>query len=254
MNKKQKVIDALYKACKKRRDPIFSNDEVKSVCQEIGFSNPFDATKFDNSSLLPESLLADDVYVEHVGEGWHRFVPGIESGFHTFEEIGEAEKHPWKYRPSLLNEHDKSESNILSVGFNQRILHDFLYEDIVANPKLYMSRRTTFTGSYKIRGDKVCVNRLQMEIDMVLENRGEITIVEGKNNFPKDFAVYQLFHPHLYYNTLKDEQAVGIADIQCCYLLRRERVLRLYLYRFHGVEKTSLELIKKAEYTLRFRA
>ncbi|MCW3134124.1 MAG: hypothetical protein N2V78_07355 [Methanophagales archaeon] len=41
-----------------------------------------------------------------------------------------------------LNEFDTSESNILSVASNQRIIHDFLYEDIVASPKVYSARRT----------------------------------------------------------------------------------------------------------------
>ena len=44
-----------------------------------------------------------------------------------------------------------------------------------------------------------------MEIDMVLEKDGEITILEGKNGFPRDFAVYQLFHPHLYYRELESK-------------------------------------------------
>lgn len=253
MSKKQQVIELLYAGCMARGEFTFSNDEVKEACREVGFGNPFDATKFDNSALLPASLRADDVYVEHLGRGRHRFVEGIDSGFHSFEEIEEKEKDPWKYRPSLLNEYDTSESNILSVGFNQRVLHDFLYEDIVASPRLYMSRRTTITGSYTIRGQPVAVERLQMEIDMVLENCGEVTVVEGKNDFPADFAVYQLFNPHLYYHFLGRDEELDVKRIQCCYLLRKERMLRLYLYRFRGVEKTSIELLKKAQYTLRSR-
>ena len=253
MNKKQKVIDALYAMCKARGNLLFNNEEVKDICQRFNLVNQFDATKFDYSDLLPDSLREDDVYVEHLGKGLHQFVQGIESGFHVFEQIDNSEIVFWPYRQSLLNEQDTSESNILSVGFNQRILHDFLYEDIVASPKLYMSRRTSFGGSYTFRGNVVTVSRLQMEIDMVLENNGEVTIVEGKNKFPRDFAVYQLFHPHLYYDDLKRTNALAVADIQCCYLLRKERMLRLYLYRFRGVEKTSIELLKKAQYTLRSR-
>ena len=254
MSRKQNVISLLWQRCQARGDAVFDNNEVKQVCHQLGFSNPFDATKFDNSALLPPEFRAGaGRYVVHLGKGKHRFVPGLTTGYHNFERIEPGEKRRWPYRRSLLNEFDTSESNILSVGYNQRILHDFLYGDIVANPMIYMSRRTSFTGAYTLSGQPIAVNRLQMEIDMVLERDGDLVILEGKNRFPPNFAVYQLFHPHLYYTDLKEQKALGLGKIQCCYILRNRRTLRMYLYRFHGREKASIELLKKAEYELHSR-
>jgi heme oxygenase len=59
-------------------------------------------------------------------------------GYHCFEPIGATETFDWKYRQSILNELDASESNILSVASNQRIIHDFL-----------QLRQNSHTGQFK---------------------------------------------------------------------------------------------------------
>lgn len=45
-----------------------------------------------------------------------------------------------------------------------------------------------------------------MEIDLTMELHGVVTIFEGKNGFPENFAVYQLFHPFKYFSLLKEEK------------------------------------------------
>ena len=150
MGNKQDVITELYKRCKKKKDFIFDNTLVKQVCKKYGFGNPFDVTKLDNTSKFPKILLREDYFILHLGRGRHKFVKGISNGYHSFEEIGGDNIFDWKYQKSILNEFDTSESNILSVASNQRIIHDFLYEDIVANPKLYNARRTKTNLSYYV--------------------------------------------------------------------------------------------------------
>ncbi len=255
MGKKQDVLGRLFRICQARGDLVFDNDLVKEVCQEIGFKNPFDATKVDRTDLYPDVMQQGGGYfVIHLGEGRHQFVPNQALAYHQFEVIEPHESVAWRYRQSLLNEYDTSESNIISVGLNQRILHDFLYDDIVANPKWYGSRRTKFTGRYTIASQGIHVRKLQMEIDAVLELDNVVTIVEGKNGFPEDFAVYQLFHPYLYFEDIRQRGKLLIEGIQCCYLQRLRdatgSTLRLYLYRFHDSELSSIELIRKREYVL----
>ncbi|HJH27063.1 MAG TPA: hypothetical protein C5S37_09925 [Methanophagales archaeon] len=142
MGTKQEVIAELFKRCQKKKDFVFDNVLVKQVCKEYGFGNPFDATKLDDTSKFPQILLDEDYFILHLGRGRHKFVKGINNGFHSFEDINEDNIFDWKYRKSILNEFDTSESNILSVAGNQRIIHDFLYEAIVASPKVYNARRT----------------------------------------------------------------------------------------------------------------
>lgn len=255
MGTKQDVITEIFKGCKKGKDFVFDNTLVKKVCKKHGFGNPFDITKIDDTSRFPQILLDEDCFILHLGEGRHKFVEGIERGFHVFEKVDGKKIFDWKYRKSILNELDTSESNILSVANNQRIIHDFLYEDIVASPKVYNARRTKMNLSYQVGKEKIMAQNLQMEIDLTMELGGAITTFEGKNGFPENFAIYQIFHPFKYYSMLKKEKKLDVKQITCCYVLRkRERgisVLRLYNYTFEDENNmTSIKLLKNAQYNL----
>ena len=249
MSKKQQVIARLYEICRERDNPVFNNSEVRRVCEAVGFGNQYDATKLDNSSKLPIALAEDDVFIVHLGQGQHRFVSGIKVGYHRFEPIPEEMHCRWPYRRSILNNINASESNILSVGYNQRIIHDFLYEDITASPKMYGSNQTKVSLCYHIGADSITASQVQVEIDFTLEYLGAITAFEAKNGEPEDFNVFQLFNPYHYYCGATQGQPV--TAINCCYLLRQDDRLRLYLYSFTDPQNPgSIRLERNAEYTL----
>jgi hypothetical protein len=253
--KKQQVIGELFRICNERGDYVFDNNLVKKVCQDISFGNPFDATKVDNSALLPEEVREADYFIIHLGKGEHAFVKGVSIGYHKFEEISDDNRNDWKYRKSVLNEADTSESNILALATNQRIVHDFLYEDIVAAPKVYYPRRTKTSFTFIVGGREYSANRLQMEIDLTFEYLGTVTILEAKNGFPEDFAVYQLYNPFRYFYEMKDCGKLDIGGIDCCYVLRDViddvSIVRLYSYTFSDYsDMGSIKLKKSAEYRL----
>jgi len=255
MGTKQDVITEIFKLCRKKGDFVFNNTLVKKICKKHGFGNPFDITKLDDTSKFPQILLDDDYFILHLGEGRHKFIKGIKKGFHIFEKVDKKKIFDWRYRKSILNEFDTSESNILSVANNQRIIHDFLYEDIVTSPKVYGARRTKMNLSYRVGKEKIIAQNLQMEIDLTMELRGVITIFEGKNGFPENFAVYQLFHPFKYYSKLKKEKKLNVKQITCCYILRKKErgssILRLYNYAFKDENNmSSIKLLKNAQYIL----
>lgn len=255
MGTKQDVVAEFFRLCKKKGNFVFDNELVKKVCKKFSFGNPFDATKLDDTSKFPQILIDEDYFILHLGKGKHKFVKNISHGFHIFEEIAEDKIFDWKYRKSILNEFDISESNILSVAGNQRIIHDFLYEDIVASPKVYGARRTKMDMSYFVGKERIDAFNLQMEIDLTMELHGMVTIFEGKNGFPKDFAIYQLFHPFKYYSMLKNEKKLEIEMITCCYVLRKinkgSSILRLYNYTFvNEDDMSSIKLLKNAQYNL----
>jgi len=255
MGIKQEVVAEIFELCKKRKDFTFDNTLVKRVCKKHNFGNPFDVTKLDDTSRFPKILLSEDYFILHLGKGRHRFVKGIRNGFHHFERISKSKIYQWKYRKSILNEFDTSESNILSVAANQRIIHDFLYEDIVAAPKVYNARRTKSSISYKVGRQSIVAEGIQMEIDLTMELQGVVTIFEGKNGFPENFAVYQLFHPFKYYSVLRAEKRLNVAQITCCYILRKRKrsgsSLRLYNYTFRDANNMgSIKLLKSAQYDL----
>ena len=255
VSNKEKGLIQLFEECKSTGNFVFDNELVKTICKKYSFGNPFDMSKIDNSEKIPNKIRTENYFLIHLGGGYHKFVKGVKTVFHEFEEINENNIVEWKYRKSVLNEADTSESNILSVVANQRIIHDFLYEDIVASPKIYFPRRTKMDMEYQLDKEKVIAHGLQMEIDLTMEYQKTVTVIEGKNNFPKDFAVYQLFSPNYYYNILKEEEGYEIDDVQCCYVLKKRlkdyTAIRLYLYEFENWRQfSSIKLVKNAQYNL----
>lgn len=254
LSRKKLVLRDIFAHCTKSGKFTFDNDLVKAISATHKFANPFDATKNDNLSVLPDEVSKAGYCILHLGNGLHRFVKAINQCFHEFETITDDEIL-WEYRSSILNETDTSESNILSVGFNQKITHDFLYGKSDATPKMYGARRTRITANYKVGTAKIEVTKLQVEVDMTTEYKGTVTVFEGKNKFHTNFAVYQIFHPVIYYHQLNKAKKVGINKVNCCYLLRDVQggnsVLRLYLYSFTDINDiASIKLEKCKQYRL----
>jgi hypothetical protein len=110
--------------------------------------------------------------------------------------------------------------------------------------------------SYTLGTEQINTHNLQMEIDLTMELNGIIAIFEGKNGFPEDFAVYQIFHPFKYYSNLKNINSLPVEKIISCYILRKKdtdgnSVLRLYNYTFEDENRMdSIKLLKKAQYNL----
>ena len=253
--KKQKVITEIFKICVKKNDFVFHNELVKKVSKKHNFGNPFDATKLDNLAKFPDILIKNDYFIIHQGKGYHKFVKGIEKAFHKFEVIPPKNIMNRKYKRSILNEYDTSESNMLSVGSNLKIFHHFLYGNIEAAPKIYFPRRTKTSFEYYFDDEKIVMENIQMEIDLTMEYNGIVTIFEGKNGLPENFAIYQLFHPFKYFSDIKKENKLPIRYITACYVLRfRENnnsVLRLYNYTFEDENNIcSIKLLKNAQYNL----
>lgn len=263
MNKKHKVIESLYRKCKKQNNFVFHNNEIKKVCIKIGFGNPFDVTKIDNKNKLPLLLIKNNVAIIHLGSGYHKFVQGIDNFYHNFEKIGVV--IDWQYKKSLLNQFNSSESNILSVANNQRILHDFLFKqdrdflhnDIAKRSKTYFPHRTKTSFEYNIDDIKISLQNIQIEIDLTIEFDGIISIFEGKNGTSNSFSIYQLYHPFLYYyNANKTGLLNGkVKEIYSVYVVRDKvnnfDILKLWSYTFaNPLDITSIKFIKSIAYKL----
>ena len=263
-SKKSQVIEEIFKICVKRKNFEFHNDLVKDVSKKFGFGNPFDATKLDNKSKLPEILHKNDYAIIHLGNGKHKFIKGINKVYHEFEPI--QEQIDWKYKKSLLNMYNTSESNVLSVANNQRILHHFLFGkdtelddvDILKRPKTYFPHRTKTTFEYYFgKNTKMELINIQIEVDLTIEFQGTIGVFEGKNGKQDSFNIYQIFHPFLYYhNANKEKDLRGkIKNIICVYVVRekgkKHDTLKLWAYTFiNPLDITTIKLIKSAEYKL----
>lgn len=254
-NKKQKVITEIFKMCESNNNFVFHNDLVKKVSKKHNFGNHFDATKLDTLDKFPNILIKKDYFIIHQGNGYHKFVKGIKSAFHEFEIISSKDIVTKEYKRSILNEYDTSESNMLSVGTNLKIFHNFLYGSEETTPKTYFPRRTKTSFEYYFDKERMVMENIQMEIDLTMEYDGIVTVFEGKNGLPENFAIYQLFHPFKYFSNIKKENKLPISQITACYVLRyRENNysrLRLYNYTFENENNIcSIKLLKNIQYNL----
>jgi hypothetical protein len=262
-SKKSIVIEQLFKICKQRKNFVFNNDLVKDVCKQIGFGNPFDVTKLDNKAKLPEILLKNDYAIIHIGSGKHEFIKGIDKVYHNFEPI--QKEIDWEYKKSLLNQYNTSESNILSVANNQRILHHFIFGkdtefydvDILKRPKTYFPHRTKTSFEYSFGEIKMELKNIQIEIDLTIEFQGNIGVFEGKNGKPDSFSIYQIYHPFLYYYNANEQNELKgkIKDIYSVYVVREKGsendTIKLWAYTFEKpLDITSIKFIKSASYKL----
>ena len=210
---------------------------------------------------MPDNIVKQNYFIAHLGGGKHKFIKGISKIYHSFEEIDDKEIVEWQYRPSILNDFSISESGILSLVNNHRIIHDFLYQDYVGIvPKMYNSeRKRGISFDYFIDKEKLSFKNLQIEIDMTLEYDGYITVCEGKNASSKwlqIFNIYQIYNPFRYYYDLKQNNKLNIRKLTACYLVRRKNkensIVRLYNYTFaNPLDIASVKLIKKREYHLK---
>ncbi|MFH1140970.1 MAG: hypothetical protein V1724_04745 [Chloroflexota bacterium] len=254
-SKKQAALEKVFQATLARGGPlVFDNKLVKQLTGE-DFSNQFDVTKQDTSEKLPTLLRNQDFFVVHLGGGKHQFVKGIKLGYHELEPISDSETIPWKYRKSILNEMDSSEANILSLISNQRIVHDFLYEDIIASAKVYLRKRKKSSFSYAVGQQTIEATTVQVETALTFEYLGHVTICEAKNGMPKDFAVYQLFHPIRYYLNLQRQHRLAITKISGMFVNRHvansQTLVELRLYEFTNPDDIgSINLVKKSRYRL----
>lgn len=253
-NKKHAVLLDLYEHCKGQDNFVFHNDLVKDFAKKHKFGNPFDTTKLDSSDKLPQLFKEQDICLLHLGSGNHKFIKGINKLYHTFEPI--QERTEWTYKKSLLNEYNDSESNILSVANNQRILHDFVFGrdlefenlPIQKRPKTYFPHRTKTTLRYSFENEQIIALNQQIEIDLTLEFNAVVAVFEAKNGTLKDFNIYQIYHPFLYYYNSN----LPLQNIICCYLLRNENSLKFFAYTFEKpLQLDSIKFLKSKEYILR---
>ena len=264
MSKKDEVLTTIFKICQEKNDYVFDNELAKDISKKVGFGNPFDATKLDNKSELPDILLENDYAIIHLGSGRHKFIKGTHRVYHDFEPI--TMNIDWHYQKSLLNEYNSSESNILSVANNQRILHHFLFGqdtefndiDIAKRPKTYFPHRTKTSFEYYFGQDMLLkLDSIQIEIDLTIEFQGKIGVFEGKNGKPDNFAVYQIYHPFLYYFHANESLEIKgkIKEIYGVYVVKTVEKgithLKLWAYTFSNpLDITSINFVKSACYKL----
>ena len=265
---KKATLASIYAHLVSRKDKslTFTNALVKDITGNR-LSNQFDVTKLDTSERIPAELQERDLFVVHLGGGKHRFVKGIRYGYHNFESVSVNRIFPWKYRPSIMDGTDESEAGVLSLAFNQQIIQDFLYGDRTVSLRIHIPRRTRAKAlnsfRYKINGEPVEVQNLQMEVDFIVEKNGELAIAEAKYSpkvgfFPKDFAVAQVYLPYRRLLSLREKKNWK-TEARCMFIVQYQpnegqEAIRIYEYSFTDPDDmASITMVSNAEYRLEVR-
>ncbi|HEV2139170.1 MAG TPA: hypothetical protein VGR53_10040 [Nitrososphaerales archaeon] len=238
----------------------FDNTLVKEVTGSR-LSNQFDVTKIDTSAKIPEDLRKEDLFIIHLGGGNHRFVKGIEHGYHGFESVQQERIFEWEYVPSILDRTDESEAGVLSLAFNQQIIQHFLFKDRTVSLRIHLPRRTRDHFKYKIAGAPVEVSNLQIETDFIVERNGDLAVGEAKYStktsfFPRDFAVAQVYLPYRRLLNLEGKMKSSL-KVRCMFIVQYQpepklEAIRIYEYGFTDSEDmASIKMMKNAEYRLK---
>jgi hypothetical protein len=258
---KKRTLMMVYTHCEQTGNMRFNNALVKRLTGEE-FSNQFDATKIDTSAVLPAELKEKDLFIVHLGGGWHQFVRGIRHGYHELEDVAPENIRDWPYVPGILDRTDGSEAGVLSLAFNQQILQHFLYGNRIVQLFINVPRRTRGKAansfSYMIGDQMVSVKQLQIEMDFIVEKNGEIAVIEAKcasGALPKDFAVVQLYLPYRRLVEMLGSK-LDAKKIRSLFLVQYMRpdgkdCIRVYEYTFTDPQSmSSLRFVRNAEYVL----
>jgi hypothetical protein len=256
---KRKVIDIIFKDLKKKypKDIIlkFHNEEVKEVSSRDGikFRNQFDATKFDSKKHLPESVQREGFFIVHLGQGWHAFVKG--EGYHKFEDIKTIKE--WKAGTSVIDGISESEAQSASTAFNDKIIHDFLFEDKNKDIKLHTARRARISYEFVIRGITLKADKLQIEMDGIYESEDDkiIAVVEVKNQDHEDFEIRQLFSSMKYFEKMMGWKISNEYKIRILFMKRIRKndqdTFKLYEYSFEDkMNPNSIKFVKSSRYDI----
>jgi len=225
------LFNKLYEKSQKAKVIEFTNTELKTVTQDTKFMNQFDATKFDSSELLPESLKKNGYFIVHLGKGKHAFVNG--EGYHKFEKITEIKNID--VTKSVIDDVGNSEAGAISFIYNEGIIQDFLG---VKDLKVHTARRSKVSFSFKVNGSNLHADKQQIEIDGIFETKdGMIVTVEAKNVEHADFEIRQLFSIKKYFDMLMERGDIpNGTNLRLLFLVRlrneKQNLCRLYEYKF----------------------
>jgi len=254
VSRKRDSIDILFTKLRKKKLRAkvieFTNTELKRVTQDTKFMNQFDATKFDSSELLPETLKKNGFFIVHLGKGKHAFVKG--KGYHEFEKIKIIKNN--KVGKGIIDGVGSSEAGAVSFIYNEGIIQDFLG---ITTLKVHTARRSKVSFSFKVNGSKLFADKQQIEIDGIFETQtGMIVTVEAKNVEHKDFEIRQLFSIKKYFDMLLSEGRLSKdTNLRLLFLVRlrdkEQNLCRLYEYQFTDDEDlNSISFIQAVEYQI----
>ena len=162
--------------------------------KEITGREPRLMAKMDSSDDVPPVMKRYGYFLLPVSRSAYTIVRG--NGFHDLEVgSGDVKEFVSQIKFNLAtNGRNTSEMQYLDYCSNAGLI-----EEVVGRGKLYpMIRGREGSGvySFHVNHNEIEVKNAQIEVDLGLEGRDSIVLLEAKSKTPEDFIIRQLYYPY----------------------------------------------------------
>ena len=244
MNKIETAWEQIFAA--KNIDPTsdihyITANEMKAISGQ----EPRLLAKMDCSKDIPAVMKRHGYFLLPVSNGTYAIIRG--NGF-----------HPLEYTNKLQNFESKIKFNLTTINRNTSEMQylDYsamsgLIEHVVGRGTLYPSirgREGSGSFSFDLGEQRLNVDRAQIEVDLGLEGRDCIVLLEAKSRKVEDFIIRQLYYPYRRFLNLDSNKK--IIPIFFTYDAAKD-AYNLSVYEFGGLEDyNSIKLLTNSSYTI----
>lgn len=180
---------------------VITADEIKAITGR----EPRLMAKVDSSKELAPVLSRNGYFPLPIANGTYALVRG--NGFHTLENITEMQHFHSRIMFNLeAMGSSTSEMQYLDYSHSAGVI-----EQIIGKGTLYpiiRGRVRSGNFSFNINNVHLDVSQAQIEIDLGLEGKDSIVLLEGKSKTPEDFIIRQLYYPYRKYNKVSPEKKI----------------------------------------------
>lgn len=155
--------------------------------------------KFDHLHQLPEALRRRNLFLLPVRNGEYALLRG--QGYHVLEPCPPPCEFPSRAEFSLRTlEQGLSESQYLDLAYHSGLLSHFT--GVATLFPTIRGRKRAPRFSFRVAGQLLEVEGVQVEVDAGYEGPREVLILEAKIGEPADFHLRQLYYPFRFWSRL----------------------------------------------------
>lgn len=201
--------------------------------------------KMDSRKDVPAVMKAHGYFLLPVSNGTYAIIRG--NGFHNLERLSGIQDFESRIKFNLSTiSRNTSEMQYLDYSAMSGLI-----EHVVGRGTLYPSirgREGSGTFSFDVAHQRLYVDKAQIEVDLGLEGRDCIVLLEAKSKAVDDFIIRQLYYPYRRFNNLDSKKE--IIPIFFTYN-SAQNSYNFWVYKFNQLEEYgSIHLLGTSSYTI----
>ena len=220
---------------------LISADEIKAITG----SEPRLLAKMDRLTDLPQVLRENGYILLPTGRGYYTIIRS-DRAFHALEPVGSVRSfEPRTEFPLITLSRNSSEMQFLDYAHATGLL-----ESLLERGRLYATirgRESSGTFTFNISDKSIEVDRAQIEVDLGLEGKDCIVLIEAKVGHPPEFNTRQLYYPYRRFLEVS-ELRIEVIPVFFVYDLVNNKY-HFWVYEFSDVNVyDSLRLVRQVSY------